>query len=540
MGDIWGLGYVLFEWDTFFLSLLASAQPGRSRDIAYANLIQVTLGRTPAGFVPNVAGGARRTFDRSEPQVGARVLRAVVEQWGDAWLLEGLLPTMLAWNDWAWARRRGEGALGAGAPDGLADLLCLGSDASSPRGDVEQTLQAARYEGMDNSPIYDAPPAAFNKTSAHMNIYDVGATAFFASDTEAAIALCAAPGAPPCAAREPPLPARLARVQAAMNAHMWDAGAGVYRNLLFDGSRLPTVAPTSFFPMLSGTASDAQAAALVAALAAPEGFCVNASHRPAPAAAALAAWAARGGGAERACVSPACARAAIEGGAHLARVEAAVLAAAGGPAPGLVPLDLYADAATGATALVAGAPPGGAFARAAREGWCWAAPPAGWPTTALTLWAAGGGAAFRTCGTAECEAAAAQAGMARERTMCFAFNATGAANMPCFVPGPSVARGDVTFSDQNYWRGRAWAPHHLLLWWSLLRYDHLPAARAARLDLVALGAGVHALNWGEFGVECENVNGLVGTCEDSGNADPFYHWGALYGFTSILESAWKR
>jgi hypothetical protein len=111
---------------------------------------------------------------------------------------------MLSWNDWVWARRRGEGAL-AGA-DGFADLMCLGSDPASPRSDVQGTLQAARYEGMDNSAIYDAPPAQYNKSTGHMNIYDAAATALFASDTEATIALCAAAaaaGAPPCPAAAP-------------------------------------------------------------------------------------------------------------------------------------------------------------------------------------------------------------------------------------------------------------------------------------------------------------------------------------------------
>ena len=60
------------------------------------------------------------------------------------------------------------------------------------------------------------------------------------------------------------------------------------------------------------------------------------------------------------------------------------------------------------------------------------------------------------------------------------------------------------------------------------------AAAAARVDLVALGRGVHELNWGS-GVVCENVDGLVGVCEDSGNADPGYTWGALYGFTAFVE-----
>jgi hypothetical protein len=64
----------------------------------------------------------------------------------------------------------------------------------------------------------------------------------------------------------------------------------------------------------------------------------------------------------------------------------------------------------------------------------------------------------------------------------------------------------------------------------------VPAAAAVRRDLVAMGARQQLANWDTYRVMCENVNGIIGTCEDSGNADPFYTWGALYGFTSFLES----
>ena len=46
-------------------------------------------------------------------------------------------------------------------------------------------------------------------------------------------------------------------------------------------------------------------------------------------------------------------------------------------------------------------------------------------------------------------------------------------------------------------------------------------ARAARADLVSMGAALVRFNWEGFRVVCENVNGLTGACEDSGDADPF-------------------
>jgi hypothetical protein len=533
MGNIWDLGYILFEWDTYFLALMATVQEGIARDLAYANLIQVTLGRTLLGFVPNVAAGVRKSYDRSEDQVGALILKLITEKTRDAWLLEGLLPVMLTWNDWVWARRRGEGAL-AGA-DGLADLMCLGSDPSFPRSDVQCTLQAARYEGMDNSAIYDAPPAFYNSSSHHMNVYDVAATALFASDTEATIALCAAAGAGACPTADPPLAERLSRVQAAMNAQMWSDAAGLYVNRLFNGSALSVYAPTSAFPLLSGTASDAQAAAIASALASPAGFCYNRSHTPEPGADMLVQLFARGGR-TAACVSANCTRAAIFDDFSFLRVEAVVLLVDGGPAPGRVPLNLFVNNATGSTALVDGAtPPDASFSFLQQEGWCWAAPPSSgsWPAVQLSLWYSASLGEYKTCGTAAC--ANETASFALVRDMCWAYNGTGPMNMPCKVGGPSVARADPSFLDQNYWRGRAWGPHHMLLYLGLRRYDHVPEARAARLDLVAMGAQVQLLNW-EAGVVCENVNGILGTCEDSGNADPFYTWGALFGFTSFMEA----
>jgi len=537
--DIWGVGYILFEWDTYFLALMASLQGGRSKDLAYANLIQVTLGRTLMGFVPNGAAGPKKAYDRSEPQVGAQITRSIYKKWGDDWLLEGLMPVFLSWQDWEWNRRRGEGVF-AGV-DGYADLLALGSDPSFPRSDIQCNLQAARYEGMDNSPLYDSPPAAYNSTSHHMNMYDVGQTAYFAGDVEATIALCQALGdAAPCASSLPILSQRLARVQAAMNAHMWDQEAGMYFNVLFNGTAIRRYAPTNVMPLLSGTPSDAQAAALVASIASPRGFCYNASHTPAPHADMLVQWKTRSGR-PSACLSSECTRDVINSNHHFASVEALALLREGGPGPGLLPLNLFVeDVNPGNTALLEGAtPPAPGFSLLRQEGWCWdsqSALPPSWPATTLSFWYSPSSSAYKTCGTPVCEADTAPDWQLVRGQMCFALNGTGVLNLPCKVGGASIAREDEAFMDQAYWRGRAWAPHHMLFYWALERYDHLPSARQARLDLVAMGQKMHLFNWDNFGQVCENTHGILGTCEDSGNADPFYHWGALYGFTAFIES----
>lgn len=379
--------------------------------------------------------------------MGALITRAIYDRWHDGWLLDALLPALLSWNDWEWARRRGEGVF-AGPPDGLADLLVLGSDPSSPPSDTQNNLQSARYEGMDNSPLYDAPPAAFNaSTTHHMNMYDVGATALFLSETEALIALCEAAGRFDAV---PQLQERFGRVQLALNAHLWNPAAGVYANVLFNGSFVPHVAPTSFFPLISGSASDAQATALVAALTAPEGLCYNASHVPAPDTDMVVQWVGRGG-TTAACLTVNCTRGAIDALYGFERIEAIALLPAGGPGPGLVELSLYADPSSGASALVSGSPPAPPFELVRQEGWCWSAPPAlpsAWPTVPLTLWYSASRGEYRTCGTAACANASAPGGFALVRTMCWALNGTGPVNAPCKVGGPSIARADAAFLDQ--------------------------------------------------------------------------------------------
>ena len=60
------------------------------------------------------------------------------------------------------------------------------------------------------------------------------------------------------------------------------------------------------------------------------------------------------------------------------------------------------------------------------------------------------------------------------------------------------------------------------MYWGLRRYDHVPSVHAARQEVVAMGASLMRLNWNLFHQVCENTNGIVGICEDVGNADPFY------------------
>ena len=139
------------EWDNLFASLMAGLF---DKDLAYANLFVSLRTRTTGGFLPNwsTAGGIRRSGDRTEPPVGAKILLELYRKHGndddddDDWVVEALWEDLAEWNDWFMAERLLE-------PLGLIGLGSYAAHGDS-EGDVSDTLQAARYEsGLDNSPM---------------------------------------------------------------------------------------------------------------------------------------------------------------------------------------------------------------------------------------------------------------------------------------------------------------------------------------------------------------------------------------------------
>jgi hypothetical protein len=79
------------------------------------------------GDVATVQGSGRYvSWDRTEPQLGARVALQIYNRWRDGWVIDLIFDALLSWNTWVWTARRGEGVL-AGS-DGHADLIVLGSD----------------------------------------------------------------------------------------------------------------------------------------------------------------------------------------------------------------------------------------------------------------------------------------------------------------------------------------------------------------------------------------------------------------------------
>jgi hypothetical protein len=244
----WG-GYVLFDWDTFFAATLASVG---DRDLAYANAIEILRESTAEGFVPNYARpDGWKSFDRSEPPVGAITVLGLYNKYHDRWLLEDTFQPLLTWNLW-WANHRE-----------IQGYMTWGSDRGNPPGDLDDNARGTRggailESGLDNSPMYDA--ATYNAQSHLLEFADVGLMSMYIADCNALATIADTLQKPAEAAQ---LRQRAARFSAKL-ATLWSGDAGVFLNKdLHTGQFSTRLSPTNFYPMLAQAATPAQARTMI-------------------------------------------------------------------------------------------------------------------------------------------------------------------------------------------------------------------------------------------------------------------------------------
>jgi putative isomerase len=244
----WG-GYVLFDWDTFFAASLAGTG---DKDLAYANAVEMLNEETVDGFVPNYARpGGWKSFDRSEPPVGAITVLGLYQKYHDAWFLRDTFEPLLKWNRW-WDAHRS-----------LAGYLVLGSDPGARRNPDDgsaDTLQGAKFEsGLDNSPLYDDAP--FDKVTGRIHIADVGLMSLYVADCNALADIAAVLGEH---AEEAELRGRSLSYGGKLQT-LWDEKSGIFLNRNIDtGALLTRLSPNNFYPMLAKVATPAQAKRMVA------------------------------------------------------------------------------------------------------------------------------------------------------------------------------------------------------------------------------------------------------------------------------------
>ncbi|MDR0451393.1 MAG: hypothetical protein LBH26_09035 [Treponema sp.] len=101
---------------------------------------------------------------------------------------------------------------------------------------------------------------------------------------------------------------------------------------------------------------------------------------------------------------------------------------------------------------------------------------------------------------------------------------------------PSISRSDPGYKDQNYWRGRIWAPMNYLAYISLRRAGQGEACRV----LAEKSRKLILKEWIEEGHVHENYNADTGDGDDVENSDRFYHWGGLLSFIALMEAGFAE
>ena len=101
---------------------------------------------------------------------------------------------------------------------------------------------------------------------------------------------------------------------------------------------------------------------------------------------------------------------------------------------------------------------------------------------------------------------------------------------------PSIARNDPAFPDQDYWRGRIWAPLNFLTYLALTRTELADVRR----DLAEKSAKLFLKEWTEHRHVHENYSADTGEGCDSANSDKFYHWGALLCVIAMAEAGYIK
>lgn len=94
---------------------------------------------------------------------------------------------------------------------------------------------------------------------------------------------------------------------------------------------------------------------------------------------------------------------------------------------------------------------------------------------------------------------------------------------------PMIARNDPAYSDQNYWRGRIWAPVNFLVYMALKKLGCEEACKV----LADKSNTLLLKEWEEHGHVHENYNADTGEGCDVNNSDCFYHWGALLSYITL-------
>ncbi len=252
-------GFGVWLDDLFYHALMSALfDPALARDCIKA----VLATETPEGNFACLITGNDRWIDRSQPPICSFILWKIWQHTGDDSLIDLAYDRLLVNHDWWFTHRDGN----------HDELMAWGT---SPVGDglyMRTKLGAKNESSMDNSPIHDE--AQYDPNSGCLDQADVGLNSLIALDGEMLARFARRRGDAKTAEH---LESRAAALRRRIEERLWDPARGIFANRRWNGNFIRSLAPTSFYPMLAGAATEAQQARLLQWLDDPRAF--GGAHR---------------------------------------------------------------------------------------------------------------------------------------------------------------------------------------------------------------------------------------------------------------------
>ncbi len=247
-------GFGVWLDDQLFAAAMAACL---DPEVARETLAVALAGATPEGNLPCLLTANDAWVDRSQIPVAAFMAWLVAQRGGSRAVLATAFPALMRNHDWWWRVRDPHDT----------GLAAYGTSAVG-EGLYQGTHFGARNESsMDNAPYHDT--ATLDPATCTLDLADVGLNSLLALDAEILAGIAAELGDDAAATR---LAARARRTCSLIREQLWDESRGIFANRHRDGRFVPSLGPTSFFPLVCGAATAKQTARLVAELANPATF----------------------------------------------------------------------------------------------------------------------------------------------------------------------------------------------------------------------------------------------------------------------------
>lgn len=252
---IWNLGkFAVWYNDQTFAALLSGLF---DTDLARENLAAALAGAAPDGNIACLITSNDAWVDRSQPPLGAFVAWSLYLRTGERSLLEASYEALARNQRW-WRRHRD--------PDGRGLVSC-GTSAVGTALYAGTAFGARNETGMDNSATHDE--AVYDPVTRTLSTFDLGLNCAVALDAEMLANIASVLGRVDEAAEF----ARAAESSRRLISEtLWDEERGLFANRQRSGDFVRSVSPTSFYPLICGAATAAQARQQLDHLADPNTF----------------------------------------------------------------------------------------------------------------------------------------------------------------------------------------------------------------------------------------------------------------------------